>query len=86
MVMANKRTIIGFDTLAAAHALEEAGVERREAEAHANVIAGAVAGGGPVTRAEFAEFETRLTVRLYGGFAALGALVAALITALDLLS
>lgn len=84
--MAKERTVIAFDTLAATHALEDAGVDRQQAEAHANVIAAAVAGGGPVTRAEFAEFETRLTVRLYGGFAALGALVAALILALILLS
>lgn len=79
--MANGQTTTAFDTLAATRTLEEAGVERRHAEAHVNVIAAAVAGGGPLTRADLAGFETRLTVRLYAGLAALGASMAALMVA-----
>ena len=84
--MAKERTVIAFDTLAATHALEEAGVDRQQAEAHAQVIAAAVAGGGPVTKMDLAEFETRLTVRLYGGLLALGASMAVLMAALKLYS
>ena len=83
--MANGQTTIAFDTLAATRTLEEAGVERQQAEAHANIVAAAVAGSGLATKADLAELETRLaeletrlTVRLYGGLLALGALMVAL--------
>lgn len=76
--MANGQTTTVFDTLAAARTLEETGVERRQAEAHAKIVAAAIVGSGLATKADLAELETRLTVRLYGGPSALGASTAAL--------
>lgn len=60
-----------FDTLAAARKLRAAGVERAQAEAHAEAIGAAVSAsrGDPATNAvlksEMASLEMRMTVRLY---------------------
>ena len=79
---ANGGTAAGFDALAAVRALEKAGVERRQAETHAEIVANAVGGGNSATKADLeaglARLEARLTVRLYGGLFAGAALIAAL--------
>ena len=86
-----------FDTLAAAEAMTDAGIE----EPHAKAIAGVVRDGraGLATksdirrledkmatntaelRAEIASLETRLTSRIYGGLITLGTAIGALIAA-----
>ena len=86
-----------FDTLAAAEAMTDAGIE----EPHAKAIAGVVRDGraGLATksdirrledkmatntaelRAEIASLETRLTSRIFGGLIALGTAIGALIAA-----
>ena len=65
-----------FDSLEAARKLEAAGIERKQAEVQAEVIAQALQGGGLVTKADLAQLETRLTNWLY---LALGILFAALV-------
>ena len=65
-----------FDSLEAARKLEAAGIERKQAEVQAEVIAQALQGGGLVTKTDLAQLETRLTNRLY---LALGILFAALV-------
>ena len=61
-------TTTAFDTLEIVCDLEAAGVERRQAEAHAEAMAKAAnAGHGELaTRTDMANLETRLTVRLVG--------------------
>lgn len=67
-----------FDTLKAAEALREAGVEEAHAKAIASTMRDAVT-EGVATKADLAALETRLTVRLYGVALAAGAAVVALI-------
>ena len=61
-------TATAFDTLGIVRDLEAAGVERRQAEAHAEAVAKAAnAGHGELaTKTDMAELETRLTVRFVG--------------------
>ena len=65
-------TATAFDTLGIVRDLEAAGVERRQAEAHAEAVAKAAnAGHGELAtkadlKAAVAELETRLTVRFVG--------------------
>ena len=46
-----------FDTLAAARKLKAAGVEAAQAEAHAETIADAIAGGGLAAKTDIARLE-----------------------------
>ena len=57
-----------FDTLAYMRRLEAAGVERAQAEAHADAMRDAVAESA-ATRADLSAMETRMTARLYGAIA-----------------
>ena len=58
-----------FDTLAATHRLEAAGMDRKQAEAVAETARGAALAGQPVTRAELeaalAALKADVTVRMY---------------------
>ena len=67
-----------FDTLKAAEALREAGIEEAHAKAIASTMRDAVT-EGVATKADLAALETRLTVRLYGVALAAGAAVVALV-------
>ena len=58
-------TATGFDTLAYARRLKEAGVDEAQAEAHAEAVRDAVT-EGVATKADLANLETRLTVRFVG--------------------
>ncbi len=60
-----------FDTLATARKLRAAGVAQAQAEAHAEAIGAAVdaSRGDLATKADLANLETRVTVRLYGAAA-----------------
>ena len=60
-----------FDTLATARKLRAAGVQSAQAEAHAEAIGAAVdaSRGDLATKADLANLETRVTVRLYGAAA-----------------
>ena len=60
-----------FDTLATARKLRAAGVQPAQAEAHAEAIGAAVdaSRGDLATKADLANLETRVTVRLYGAAA-----------------
>ena len=49
-----------FDTLAAARKLKAAGVEAAQAEAHAETIADAIAGGGLATKTDIARLEGKI--------------------------
>ena len=55
-----------FDTLSAAHDLESAGMDRKQAEAVAQIAASASAAGRDdlTTKADLAALEARLTWRL----------------------
>ena len=77
-----------FDTLTAAEALEDAGIDRTHAKAIAAQLRVASDAGEPVTRheldvavgglkAELAALETRLTWRLIGFMVAVNALLVA---------
>lgn len=61
-----------FDTLATARQLRVAGVERAQAEAHAEALGAAVAASRgdlatkAILRSEIANLEMRMTARLYG--------------------
>ena len=59
-----------FDTAATVRALEDAGLERQQAEAIATACREAAEGAEPVTQsgldAALAQMETKLTVRLVG--------------------
>ncbi len=79
-----------FDTLAHARTLREAGVEEKQAEAHAEAARAIRAGlatkadldaglGGlrADLRADIAALETRLTVRFFGGLIAVGGVIVA---------
>ena len=75
-----------FDILAAARRLEEAGLNRQQAEAVADTAREAVAAGQPVTQdkldAAVAELKAFVTVRIY---AAVGVGVALIVALLRLL-
>ena len=75
--MATTAPATGFDTLAYARRLKEAGVDEAQAEAHAEAVRAAITEGA-ATKADLAALETRLTVRLYGGLLAAVAAVVAL--------
>ena len=66
-----------FDTLSAARKLEAAGVERRQADAHAEALREAVSADRDelATKADLAALEARLTWRLVGIAAAIVAAV-----------
>ena len=66
-----------FDTLSAARKLEAAGVERRQADAHAEALREAVSADRDelATEADLAALEARLTWRLVGIAAAIVAAV-----------
>ncbi len=77
-----------FDTLAAAEALEDAGIDRMHAKAIATQLRVSSEAGEPVTRhelhvavgglkADLAALETRLTWRLIGFMVAVNALLVA---------
>ncbi len=70
-------TIAAFDALAYARRLKEAGVDEAQAEAVRDAVTEGVA-----ARADLADLETRLTVRLYGVAAEIVAVNTALIVAL----
>lgn len=77
--MASERTAAGFDTPAAARALEEAGVARRQAEAHAKIIARAVGDGQLATKTDLSGLETRLIEIVVGVAAGQAAVIVALL-------
>ena len=79
-----------FDTLAHARMLREAGVEDKQAEAHAEVARALRAGLATKAdldslemrldarfEARIAALETRLTVRFFGGLVAVGGVIVA---------
>ena len=74
-------TATTFDTLEIVRDLEAAGVERRQAEAHAEAMAKAAnAGHGELaTKTDMANLETRLTVRFIGIAVGQVALIVALL-------
>ncbi len=79
-----------FDTLATVRRLEDAGVGRKQAEAHADALAAAMRGSDLVTKSDMqlalAALEARLTVRLYGApVAAVGLNVGLTVALLKLL-
>ena len=55
---------VGFDTLRAAHALQEAGIERGHAEAIAHVVS--LRGEDYATKADIAALEARLETKFEG--------------------
>jgi len=65
-----------FDTLAAARALEDAGMDAAQAEAVTETIRSAVT-EGVATKADLAALELRLTWRILGGVGALLAVAVA---------
>lgn len=65
-----------FDTLAAAHSLEQAGLESAQAEAITETIRVAVSEDA-ATKADLAALELRLTWRILGGVGALLAVAVA---------
>ncbi len=88
--MAIADTDADFDTLAHVRTLREAGVEQKQAEAHAE--AGRALRAGLATKADLdsletrldarfeariAALETRLTVRFFGGLVAVGGVIVA---------
>lgn len=72
-----------FDILAAARRLEEAGLNRQQAEAVADTAREAVAAGQPVTQdkldAAVAELKAFVTVRIYAAVGVGVALIVALL-------
>ena len=68
-----------FDTLAAARALKDAGVEPEHAEAIANAVRAAAQAGREelATKADLAALELRMTNKLYAVAGALAALIVA---------
>ena len=86
-----------FDALAATETLVQAGFDERQARAVAGVVRQAVgadrdtlatkadlAASFASVRADLAAFETRFTVRLFGGLLAMGSLNIAAMVALKL--
>lgn len=71
-------SVTTFDTLKAVKALTGAGMEAAHAEAIADTMREAVS-EGVATKADLANLETRLTIRLYGAAAAIVAAVVALV-------
>ena len=82
-----------FDALDATGTLRQAGFDERQAEAVVAVVRPSRA--GPATKddldniearmnARFAELETRLTIRFFGGLFATGGLIVAVMAALKL--
>jgi len=69
-----------FDTLAAARALEDAGMDAAQAEAVTETIRSAVT-EGVATKADLAALELRLTWRILGGVGALLAVAVAVAVA-----
>ena len=71
-----------FDTLAAASALENAGIKSEHAKAFAAQLGAAATAGEPVSRPEMdaalASLEARMTNKLYAVAAALAGLMVAL--------
>ena len=83
-----------FDTLAAAEAMTDAGIEEPHAKAIAGVVRDGLATKSDIRRledkmatstaelrAEISSLETRLIARIYGGSIALGTAIGALIAA-----
>ncbi len=68
-----------FDTLAAARALKDAGVEPEHAEAIADAVRAAAQAGREelATKADLAALELRMTNKLYAVAGALAALIVA---------
>ena len=77
--MASERTAAGFDTPAATRALEAAGVARRQAEAHAQIIAAAVGDSQLATKTDLSRLETRLIEIVFGVASGQAAVIAALL-------
>ena len=71
-------TATGFDTLAYARPLKEAGVDEAQAEAHAKAVRDAVT-EGVATKTDLASLETRLTRFVLAVAAGQAALIVALL-------
>ena len=72
---------VSFDTLAAAEALQDAGIEPKKAKAIVATTRDAAGAGREslATKADLAALETRLTWRMIGIVAAQGTLIVALL-------
>ncbi len=76
MLRAMESGAVTFDTLAYTRRLEAAGVDRAQAEAHADAVRDAVAESS-ATKTDLSAMEARMTARLYGAIAVVCGLVAA---------